>query len=93
MKLVIIYAIYLFVMSIVAFILFLADKKKAEKGKPRTPEKILLYFSVIGGAIGAFFGRIASHHKTNKKYFSLIIYLSLFLDIVILGLIIGLTIF
>ncbi len=67
-------------MSLVSFILFKNDKKKAIKGKNRTKEKTLLASVVFGGAVGAFFARIIFHHKTDKIYFSLTIYLSILLE-------------
>ncbi len=78
----IIFAIYvgvLILMSLLAFAMYLGDKKKAARGAPRTPEKALLCVTAFGGALGAFFGRIAARHKTDKVYFSLVIYLSLLL--------------
>lgn len=81
----IVYAIYLVFMSVVSFFLFGNDKKKAENGKDRTKEKTLLFSAVYGGAIGAFIGRIVFHHKTDKKYFSIVISLSLLLQLVVLG--------
>ncbi len=81
----IVYAIYLVFMSVVSFFLFGNDKKKAENGKDRTKEKTLLFSAVYGGAIGAFIGRIVFHHKTDKKYFSIVIALSLLFQLVVLG--------
>lgn len=70
-------------MSLVAFIAFVRDKKLAEEGKMRTKEKTLLGLSVLNGALGAFLGRIVAHHKTNKIYFSLTIYFGLLCQIAI----------
>jgi uncharacterized membrane protein YsdA (DUF1294 family) len=72
-------------MTIITFILFKIDKKRAIKGKIRLKEKTLLIFSSLGGALGAFFGRIFNHHKTEKKYFSILIYFSLILELIILS--------
>lgn len=82
----IIYVAYLVIMSLAALVLFQKDKKMAIKNtEVRIKEKTLLAVSVFGGAIGAFFGRIIAHHKTNKIYFSLVIYLSVLLQLVVLG--------
>ncbi len=51
-------------MSLLAFVAFLRDKKLAVKGAMRTKEKTLLGLAVLNGAIGAFLGRIVAHHKT-----------------------------
>ncbi len=68
-------------LSLIAFSAFLSDKKKAVKGAERTKEKVLLGLAAFGGAIGAFFGRIVAHHKTDKSYFSIVIYFSLLLQV------------
>lgn len=68
-------------MSLFAFVAFLHDKKLAVKGAMRTKEKTLLGLAVLNGAIGAFLGRIVAHHKTDKSYFSLTIYLGLLCQI------------
>ena len=49
-------------------------------GPVRIKEKTLLGSCVFGGAVGGFLGRIVAHHKTNKKYFSFTIYVSLLLE-------------
>lgn len=81
----VIYIIYLVVMSCLTFFIFRKDKKIASGGSnERIKEKTLLEGVVLGGAIGGFAGRIIFHHKTNKKYFSLTIYLGLVLQIAVL---------
>ncbi len=76
------YVGYLVLVSLVTFCLFLKDKKMAQKGggPNRIKEKTLLGAVVFGGAVGGFLGRIVAHHKTDKKYFSFIIYVSLLLE-------------
>lgn len=81
----IIYIGYLLLFSLITFILFLVDKQRAIKEKTRIKEKVLLFFVAIGGGIGGYFGRILGHHKTKKLYFSLIINLTLILQLLILG--------
>lgn len=88
----VIYIAWLIVCSIVSFGLFKKDKKKAINGQIRIKEKVLLESVVIGGAIGGFIGRIAARHKTEKKYFSFIIYLSLLVELLVLCLLIFLII-
>ena len=78
-----VYLAYLLIMSFAAIILYHKDKKMAEKNgnEVRIKEKTLLSVACIGGAIGSLIGRIMFHHKTNKAYFSFIIYLSLILQV------------
>lgn len=80
-----VYVGYLLLFSLITFILFLVDKQLAIKEKTRIKEKVLLFFVTIGGGIGGYFGRVLGHHKTKKIYFSLIINLTLILQLLILG--------
>ena len=82
-QLLIVYGVYLCVMSLLTFVLFLHDKNLAKKngGPKRVKEKTLLGAVSLGGALGGFIGRLVAHHKTDKGYFSLTIYLSLLLQI------------
>ena len=68
--------------SLIALIAYFRDKKLAVKGKERTKEKTLLFFAVFFGSVGAFLGRILAHHKTDKKYFSMVIYFSMLMQVV-----------
>ena len=43
------------------------DKRKAEKGKWRIPEKTLFMFTWLGGGIGTIAGMYKFRHKTMKK--------------------------
>lgn len=81
------YACYLAFMSLVTLMLFIKDKKMATKnsGPNRIKEKTLLGAVALGGAVGGFIGRILAHHKTNKLYFSFTIYLSILLQLGVLG--------
>ena len=63
LKLLILYCGYLFILSLISFILFCIDKSLAKKEKRRIKEKTLLFFVSIGGGIGGYFGRIISRHK------------------------------
>lgn len=71
------YIILMVFMSLISFILFAIDKKKAIKGKERIKEKTLLLSTIINGAMGSFLARIICRHKTDKIYFTITIYLSL----------------
>ena len=74
-------------MSLISLVLFKKDKAMAQNGggPKRIKEKVLLGSIALGGACGAFFGRILFHHKTDKKYFSLTIYFSLLVEITALA--------
>ena len=64
----IIYLVYLAVLSLVTFFMYGADKRKAKKGKWRTPEKVLLLASFLGGAYGGFLAMQIFRHKTKAEH-------------------------
>ena len=66
--LMIIYGGYLLLLSIITFFSYLADKKKAEKGKYRTREKTLLLLSFLGGAFGGYPAMLIFRHKTKAEH-------------------------
>ena len=63
------YGAFILVMSLIAFSLYGADKRKAKKGAWRIPEAVLLNFGFFGGAVGALFAMRAFRHKTKHWYF------------------------
>ena len=80
----IIYGAYLILMSLITFILYHSDKKKAEKGKMRIPEKVLLLFSFFGGAFGGYPAMLIFRHKTKGEHWY-------FTAVNLLGIVIHLT--
>lgn len=54
-----------------AFLLYGLDKRKAEKNAWRTPERTLLFFSLLG-PFGAWAGMQRFRHKTTKPKFRLV---------------------
>lgn len=61
--------IYLVIMNLIGFIIMFWDKKKAQKGSWRTPEKTLIMISLLGGSVGTLVGMYTFHHKTKKPKF------------------------
>lgn len=57
------------VISLIAFVMYFADKKKAQKNKWRIKEATLLGFGFFGGAIGALLAMKIFRHKTKHWYF------------------------
>jgi len=47
------------------------DKRKAQKGSWRIPEKTLFTITLLGGGIGTILGMYAFRHKTKKLSFSI----------------------
>lgn len=79
----IVYGAYLVLLSLITFIAYGADKKKAEKGKYRTKEKTLLLLSFFGGAFGGYPAMLIFRHKTKGEhwYFTLVNLLGLAIHI------------
>lgn len=84
------YASYLVLLSLITFIAYGADKKKAEKGKYRTKEKTLLLLSFLGGAFGGYPAMLIFRHKTKGEhwYFTAVNLLGLIIHITLLVLLI-----
>ena len=61
--------IWLAALSVVAFLLYATDKRKAKKKRWRIPEKTLLGIGFLGGAAGAILGMNLFRHKTKHWYF------------------------
>ena len=70
------------VLSIISFVLMRVDKRKATKSKWRIPEKMLIFFNIlgpIGAEIAMNFKFINGRHKNNKWYFQVTAFLALLL--------------
>ena len=78
------FGIYLIAMSMVTFSLYARDKKKAKKGNWRTPEKTLLGFSFLGGAVGGILAMQTLRHKTKHWYFHVVNILGLLWQVALL---------
>ena len=75
------YGAFIFLMSVIAFILYGVDKRKAKKEMWRIPEAVLLGWGFFGGAIGALCGMKVFRHKTKHWYFWVVNILGLILHI------------
>ena len=80
------YASYLVLLSLITFIAYGVDKKKAIKGKYRTKEKTLLSLSFLGGAFGGYPAMLIFRHKTKGEhwYFTAVNWLGLALHIALM---------
>ena len=65
-------AILFGVVSLITFFLYGIDKIKAVRGAWRIPEKVLLGFSLLGGAVGGYLAMRLFHHKTMHWYFTVL---------------------
>lgn len=63
--------IYFIAINVIGFLAMLIDKKKAERGSWRIPEKTLFIFTLLGGGIGTIAGMYLFRHKTKKLKFTI----------------------
>lgn len=63
-------------MSVIGFALMGADKRRAEKGAWRIPEKVLFGVSFLLGGVGSLVGMFVFHHKTKHASFRILLPLS-----------------
>ncbi len=71
--------IYLIIINLITCILYGVDKLKAMAGGRRTPERVLLGFTFIGGSVGALVGMQVFRHKTMHLKFQICVPLFLIL--------------
>ncbi|MUV07576.1 DUF1294 domain-containing protein [Planococcaceae bacterium Storch 2/2-2] len=62
-------ALYLVGMTVLTFLLFGIDKRRARRNEWRIAERTLFLLSIGGGSIGALIGMHYFHHKTKKRVF------------------------
>lgn len=79
------YFIVLATLSVLALILYGADKLRAKRDRWRIPEAILLGLGFFGGAVGALLGMKLWHHKTKHWYFWVVNILGLVWQLALAG--------
>lgn len=65
------FLLYLLLINALGAALMLIDKKKAQRGAWRIPEKTLLTVAAMGGSIGSYWGMRLFRHKTKHPQFSI----------------------
>ncbi len=81
MKIYLILCIAFSIISIITFMLYGIDKRKAKKQEYRIKESVLLLFSFFGGALGGSLGMRIFRHKTKHWYFSVVNIFSLIIQV------------
>lgn len=61
------YVIYTACVSALTLILFALDKLFSKLGTKRIPEFVLLFFTSVGGSVGALIGMYGLRHKTSMQ--------------------------
>lgn len=74
---------YLISINALAFLLMLADKRKAQKNRWRIPEFILMLMAALGGSAGILLGMNLIRHKTRHRKFTVGVPAILVLQIVL----------
>jgi uncharacterized membrane protein YsdA (DUF1294 family) len=77
--------------SVITFLAFAYDKMMAKMGRGRMPEAVLLGMAAIGGSPGALLAMPVLRHKTAKQSFRLAFWAIVVLQLVALGVYVGLN--
>jgi uncharacterized membrane protein YsdA (DUF1294 family) len=81
------YVLYwLIAANLIAFVLMIVDKQRAERGDWRISEGTLLGWAMLGGAIGTFSASRLIRHKTRKQPFAGTMHILFGVEIVLLAL-------
>jgi uncharacterized membrane protein YsdA (DUF1294 family)/cold shock CspA family protein len=67
--------------SLITFVAYAIDKSAAKSGRWRTKESTLHLLSIIGGWPGAYFAQKKLRHKSNKREFKSIYWLTVFVNL------------
>lgn len=69
--------------SLICFVLYLVDKRRAGTARRRVPERTLLLWGLIGGWPGAIAAQQIARHKTQKRSFRRAFWLSVVINVVL----------
>jgi len=63
------FLLYLLIVNIVCLVLFGLDKRRAQTGAWRIPERDLFLWAIAGGSLGGWLGMYLFRHKTQHLKF------------------------
>lgn len=66
-------AAYLFLVNLLAFVMYGIDKKRAMQKRFRIPERTLLWMARLGGGVGSWLGIKLFRHKTKHARFRILV--------------------
>lgn len=73
--------LYITALNLLTFAVYYLDKKAAIRGAQRTPEITLHVLSILGGWPGAFLAQRIFRHKTGKRSFLFVFWLTVIMNI------------
>lgn len=68
-------------MSLITFVVYVIDKRAAERGRWRTKESKLHLLALLGGWPGAYFAQVNLRHKSSKSEFKQVFWVTVLLNI------------
>ncbi|GAB3549944.1 hypothetical protein GCM10027343_32380 [Noviherbaspirillum agri] len=71
--------------SVITFCVYAADKSAARNRRRRTPENTLHMLSLLGGWPGAMAAQQTLRHKSSKRSFLMVFWLTLIANLAVLG--------
>lgn len=77
--------VYLFLINIIAYVMYGMDKQRAKRRKWRISERKLLLVTAVGGSLGAWLGMRNFRHKTKHWKFRIMVPLCLCLHVMLIG--------
>ncbi|QYJ83357.1 DUF1294 domain-containing protein [Shewanella aegiceratis] len=77
--------VYYAVMSLITFLCYALDKRAAQRDNWRISENRLHMLSLIGGWPGAMLGQQHLRHKSSKRAFRVVLWLTVIINISLLG--------
>ena len=72
-------------LSLLTFVTYWLDKRKAQAGRWRTPESTLQFMALLGGWPGALLAQSYLRHKSQKRAFLVVFYLGALLNLIALA--------
>lgn len=73
------------VLSLVTFVVYGFDKRRAQMSGRRVPENTLHLMALLGGWPGALMGQRVFRHKTQKRVFRIVFWLCVMLNLAVVG--------
>ena len=79
------YLAVVLVLSLVAFVFYGFDKRRAQADGRRVPEKTLHLLALLGGWPGALMGQRVFRHKTQKLSYRIVFWLCVMLHLAVVA--------